>query len=65
MPYVGYRYKKRSHLAQLTAAEVRRARRDHAMGITQPVIAQRLGISQSAVSMLLRGLTYKWCQKVA
>ncbi len=48
--------------AKLTPSAVRRIRKRYAEGWSQERLAEAFGVSQAAISMLLRGLTY---QKVA
>jgi predicted transcriptional regulator len=48
-----------SWLAKLTPAQVRWARKLHREGLAQSRIAERLKVSQSTVSNLIRGITYR------
>lgn len=45
--------------AKLTPAQAQKASRLLSSGDSQISVAQRLGVSQAAISMLARGLTYQ------
>ena len=50
---------KLSHLARLTPGQVRKVRKMHKQGVQQNVIAERMQVSQAAITMLLSGKTYR------
>jgi hypothetical protein len=45
--------------AKLTDAEAKQIRRLYEKGMTQTVLARKFGVSQKAISMIVRGETYK------
>ena len=50
---------RKSKVAKLSAAQAKRVLTLYKT-MSQGQVAKEMGISQSAVSMLVRGITYKW-----
>ena len=58
-----YRRGEQVHGAKLTASKVEEIRRLHGIGLTQAALAKRFGVSQQAVSSLVRGKTWRPAQR--